>query len=254
MEAALVAGLTGVGMESGRSGRGGAQLPARDVLAADPARLDQLPDPRTPQLHLALGRLVAGRAGSAHEHFRRQRARSAANCCGDRPRRAHGYSWRRGRGRPSSSRSSSWRSRRRSPHSGKVSRFEEDVFHAINDLPDFLRPIMYVFQLAGILFVPLIVAIGAAIYRKWWLTLCLVLVVPLKLFFEKKVIKKIVDRQRPGNEHLPRRSHVRALPRRPDPRRVVRLGTRHHHGRDRNTPVLLPRSHRTDHRHRASPS
>ena len=83
-------------------------------------------------------------------------------------------------------------------HSGKVSRVEADVFHAINDLPDFLRPILYVFQLAGILFVPVIVAIGAAIYRKWWLTLCLVLVVPLKLFFEKKVIKEIVDRQRPA--------------------------------------------------------
>jgi undecaprenyl-diphosphatase len=83
-------------------------------------------------------------------------------------------------------------------HSGKVSRLEADVFHAINDLPDFLRPIMWVFQLAGILFVPVVVAIGAAIYRKWWLTLCLVLVVPLKLFFEKKVIKEIVDRQRPA--------------------------------------------------------
>jgi membrane-associated phospholipid phosphatase len=83
-------------------------------------------------------------------------------------------------------------------HSGKVSSLEEDVFHAINDLPGFLEPVMYVFQLLGILFVPLIVAIVAALYRKWWLTLCLVLVIPLKLFFEKKVIKEIVDRQRPG--------------------------------------------------------
>ena len=83
-------------------------------------------------------------------------------------------------------------------HSGKVSRLEADVFHAINDLPGFLEPVMYVFQLLGILFVPLVVAIVAALYRKWWLTLCLVLVIPLKLFFEKKVIKEIVDRQRPG--------------------------------------------------------
>jgi hypothetical protein len=46
-------------------------------------------------------------------------------------------------------------------HSGKVSRLEADVFHAINDLPGFLEPVMYVFQLLGILFVPIVVAIIA---------------------------------------------------------------------------------------------
>ena len=50
MEAALVAGFTGVGMDPGdRRGRG-AQLPAGDVLAADPARLAQLPPARAAQL------------------------------------------------------------------------------------------------------------------------------------------------------------------------------------------------------------
>jgi undecaprenyl-diphosphatase len=83
-------------------------------------------------------------------------------------------------------------------HSGKVSQPEKDVFHVINGLPDWLRPIMYVFQLAGLLFVPLIAAVGAACFRKWWLTLCLVCIIPLKLFFEHEVIKKLVDRQRPG--------------------------------------------------------
>jgi undecaprenyl-diphosphatase len=83
-------------------------------------------------------------------------------------------------------------------HSGKVSQPEKDAFHVINGLPDWLRPIMYVFQLAGLLFVPLVVAIGAALFRRWWLTLCLVLVIPLKLVFEHEVIKKLVDRQRPG--------------------------------------------------------
>ena len=38
MEAALVAGLTGVGMESGDRGRRGPELPAAHLLAADPAR------------------------------------------------------------------------------------------------------------------------------------------------------------------------------------------------------------------------
>ena len=36
----------------GRSRGGGPQLPARHLLAADPARMDQLPHPRTSQLHL----------------------------------------------------------------------------------------------------------------------------------------------------------------------------------------------------------
>jgi membrane-associated phospholipid phosphatase len=100
-------------------------------------------------------------------------------------------------------------------HSGKVSNPETDVFHAINDLPDWLRPVMYVFQLAGLLFVPLVAAIGAALFRKWWLTLCLVLLIPLKLFFEKEVIKNLVDRQRPGTSIChgdPSCGHFRDVP------------------------------------------
>jgi undecaprenyl-diphosphatase len=100
-------------------------------------------------------------------------------------------------------------------HSGKVSRPEADVFHAINDLPNWLRPVMYVFQLAGLLFVPLVVAIIAAFFRKWWLTLCLVLLIPLKLFFEKEVIKNLVDRQRPGTSIChgdPTCGHFRSVP------------------------------------------
>ena len=99
--------------------------------------------------------------------------------------------------------------------SGKVSQLEKDVFHIINGLPNFLRPIMYVFQLAGLLFVPLLVAIGAAISRKWWLALCLVLAVPVKLFFEHEVIKKLVDRQRPGTSIChgdPTCGHFRSVP------------------------------------------
>ena len=81
---------------------------------------------------------------------------------------------------------------------GKVGRLEADVFHAVNDLPDALRPLMWVFQLAGLVLLPLLVALVAALARRWWLTLCLVALVPLKLLVEKGVIKQLVDRQRPG--------------------------------------------------------
>ena len=99
--------------------------------------------------------------------------------------------------------------------SGKVSQVEKDVFHAINDLPDWLRPVMYVFQLAGLLFIPILVAVGAALFRKWWLTLCLVLVVPMKLLVEHEVIKKLIDRQRPGTSIChgdPTCGHFRDVP------------------------------------------
>jgi undecaprenyl-diphosphatase len=81
---------------------------------------------------------------------------------------------------------------------GTVGRLEADVFHAVNDLPDALRPLMWVFQLAGLVLLPVVVALVAALARRWWLALCLVLLVPLKLLVEKGVIKQLVDRQRPG--------------------------------------------------------
>ena len=61
MEAALVAGFTAIGMDGGdRRGRR-AQLPPGDVLAADPARLAQLPAARAPQLHLSVTRSAGDR-------------------------------------------------------------------------------------------------------------------------------------------------------------------------------------------------
>jgi hypothetical protein len=44
----------------------------------------------------------------------------------------------------------------------------------------------------------LAVAIVAAILRKWRLAICLVAFIPLKLFFEKAVVKHLVERERPG--------------------------------------------------------
>ena len=81
---------------------------------------------------------------------------------------------------------------------GDVPAWEEAIFHAINDLPDWLRPLMWVFQLAGLLLVPLVVAVVAAVFRKWRLTVALVALVPIKLLVEKAVVKQVVERQRPG--------------------------------------------------------
>lgn len=83
--------------------------------------------------------------------------------------------------------------------SGEVPGWEAAVFHAINDLPDWLETPMWVFQLAGLLFVPLVVAVVAAVFRKWWLVLALVVFVPLKLVVEKAVVKQLVERERPGS-------------------------------------------------------
>lgn len=81
---------------------------------------------------------------------------------------------------------------------GEVPGWEQSIFHAVNDLPDWLEGPMWVFQLAGLLFVPFIVAVVAALFRKWWLAGALVALVPLKLFVEKVVVKQLVERERPG--------------------------------------------------------
>jgi undecaprenyl-diphosphatase len=81
---------------------------------------------------------------------------------------------------------------------GEVPGWEKSIFHAINDLPDWLERPMWVFQLAGLLLVPFLVAVVAALFRKWWLAGALVALVPLKLFVEKAVVKQLVERERPG--------------------------------------------------------
>jgi undecaprenyl-diphosphatase len=82
--------------------------------------------------------------------------------------------------------------------SGEVPGWEAAIFHAINDLPDWLEAPMWVFQLAGLLLVPLVVAVGAAAFRRWRLAAALVVFVPLKLVMEKLVVKQLVERERPG--------------------------------------------------------
>ena len=80
---------------------------------------------------------------------------------------------------------------------GRVGPAERAVFHAINGLPSWLYRPMLVFQYLGVLAVPLVVAAGALVFRRWRLAAALVLVVPLKLAAEK-VPKQLVQRERPG--------------------------------------------------------
>lgn len=82
---------------------------------------------------------------------------------------------------------------------GTVPGWEESLFHAVNDLPDWLEGAMWLFQLAGLLLVPLIVAAGAAVLRRWYLAATLVVFVPLKLLVEHAVVKQLVERERPGS-------------------------------------------------------
>jgi membrane-associated phospholipid phosphatase len=83
-------------------------------------------------------------------------------------------------------------------HDGTVPDAEKSVFEAINGLPDWIEVPTTALQYLGVLFFPVVVAVVAAAFRKWWLALSLVLVVPLKLIVEKEVLKQIVDRERPG--------------------------------------------------------
>jgi len=81
---------------------------------------------------------------------------------------------------------------------GKVGEPERSVFHAINDLPGWLYPVLWPFQQFGNLLVALIVGVGIALaLRKWWVAVAVVAAVVLKLAGEK-LVKEIVQRSRPG--------------------------------------------------------
>jgi undecaprenyl-diphosphatase len=80
---------------------------------------------------------------------------------------------------------------------GKVSGPEEAVFHAINDLPQALYPVLWPFQQAGAILIGPIVAVVAAITKRYRLALAALTVTVLKLVLER-VVKSIVTRDRPG--------------------------------------------------------
>ncbi|SHN88349.1 undecaprenyl-diphosphatase [Geodermatophilus obscurus] len=81
--------------------------------------------------------------------------------------------------------------------SGDVGPVEEAVFDWVNRWPDRLEEPLWLFQLLGVLGVPLLVAIPALALRRWRLVLALVLLVPLKLLVHGEVVKGLVQRQRP---------------------------------------------------------
>jgi membrane-associated phospholipid phosphatase len=80
---------------------------------------------------------------------------------------------------------------------GRVGPAERAVFHAVNGLPGWLYRPMLAAQFLGVLGMPLVVAAGALVWRRWRLAAALVLVLPLKLGLER-VAKLLVQRQRPG--------------------------------------------------------
>jgi len=81
---------------------------------------------------------------------------------------------------------------------GTVPGWEQAIFHGINGLPDWLRGAMWIFQLAGLLLVPLVVAVGALAFRRYRLAIALLAFIPLKLLIEKGVVKNLVERERPA--------------------------------------------------------
>ncbi len=82
-------------------------------------------------------------------------------------------------------------------HNGTVGSVEARVFHAINGLPNALSPVMTKIQLLGVIAVGPLVAIVAAIFRRWRLALAAVIITAAKLLAERQVWK-IVQRERPG--------------------------------------------------------
>lgn len=79
-----------------------------------------------------------------------------------------------------------------------VPEWERSIFEAINGLPDALKPVLYPFQLVGVVVVPLGIALIAFLLKWRRAALALVLLVPIKLILELKVIKVLVERERPA--------------------------------------------------------
>jgi membrane-associated phospholipid phosphatase len=80
---------------------------------------------------------------------------------------------------------------------GTVSGWEKGLFDAINDLPGWLYPLMWPIQQLGVLIVGPVVAIVAAITRRFRLALAALIATGAKLVSEQAV-KTMVDRQRPA--------------------------------------------------------
>jgi undecaprenyl-diphosphatase len=80
---------------------------------------------------------------------------------------------------------------------GNVPGWEESAFRAVNDLPDWLYPIVWPGNLLGALVIVPIVAVLALSVRQYWLALAIVIAGVLKLVSER-IVKAAVTRERPA--------------------------------------------------------
>ena len=80
---------------------------------------------------------------------------------------------------------------------GNVPAWERSIFHAINDLPNVLYRPLWPFQQLGALAVGPVVAIVAAVLRRFRLAIAVLVATVAKLASER-VVKSMVSRQRPG--------------------------------------------------------
>jgi glycosyltransferase 2 family protein len=80
---------------------------------------------------------------------------------------------------------------------GNVPAWERSVFHAINDLPNALYRPLWPFQQLGALAIGPIVALIAAVLRRFRLAAAVLTATVAKLVFER-VVKGMASRQRPG--------------------------------------------------------
>lgn len=89
---------------------------------------------------------------------------------------------------------------------GSVPAWERKIFHAVNDLPNFLYKPLWPFQQLGNLAVGPVVAIVAALLKRYRLAIAVLVATIAKLALER-VVKAMASRQRPGtsigsNVHL----------------------------------------------------
>jgi undecaprenyl-diphosphatase len=80
---------------------------------------------------------------------------------------------------------------------GHVPDWERSVFETVNGLPEAFYPLLWPFQQVGVVLIGPILAIVAALLRRYRLALALVLATVLKLLLERAV-KAAVSRERPG--------------------------------------------------------
>jgi undecaprenyl-diphosphatase len=81
---------------------------------------------------------------------------------------------------------------------GAVSGPERAVFRAVNGLPGWLERPAWALQLLGVLITPILFAVVLLVTGRWRPAFALALLVPLKLVAEREVLKKLVERHRPG--------------------------------------------------------